>query len=167
MKCLFKQFSTANTIICKSFVFRCKERELSAPENERQHVCHIETLFLPSLTYSEKGHSIFYLILPPSFHPSLHPSIPLWTHCTHPPSLHPLSLPAGLWTHCGAWGQCCGQPTLCSHGWAGCEWGRLARWTKQVYDWEAWAVKGEFLTHGNVAFGANSGLELSQETFSA
>lgn len=37
--------------------------------------------------------------------------------------------------------------------------------TKQVYESEAWAVKGEFLIQVNVAFGANSGLELSQETF--
>lgn len=34
--------------------------------------------------------------------------------------------------------------------------------TKQVYDLEAWAVKGKFLIQVNVAFGTNSGLELSQ-----
>lgn len=37
--------------------------------------------------------------------------------------------------------------------------------TKQVYDSEAWAVKGEFLIQVNVASGANSGLERSQGTF--
>lgn len=37
--------------------------------------------------------------------------------------------------------------------------------TKQVYDSEAWAVKGEFLIQVYVAFEANSSLEPSQETF--
>lgn len=44
----------------------------------------------------------------------------------------------------------------------------LALPTKQVYDWEAGAVKGEFLTPGDAASGGEQrGLDPSQETFTA
>lgn len=91
------------------------------------HVCHLETLLPSLLTHPEKGHAIIYLIPPPI------PSFPFSSfplHAPNHPPTQPASQPAGLWTHCGAWGQYCGQPALCSHGWAESEWGRLARWNQ-------------------------------------
>lgn len=110
--------------IILSFVFTiksvdggcCKERgTLSLGKIKGHRVCHLETLLPSLLTHPEKGQAIIYLI------PLLLLLLPLLL------SSPPCTQPAGLWTHCGAWGQCCGQPALCPHGWAESEWGRLAR----------------------------------------
>lgn len=112
-------FCTQQThYIILSFVFTMKSMGSKLRKIKGHRVCHLETLLPSLLTHPEKGHAIIYLIPPPS------------RRLSSPSCTHPASQPAGLWTHCGAWGQYCGQPALCSHGWAESEWGRLARWNQ-------------------------------------
>lgn len=154
--------------IILSFVFTIKSMGSELRKIKGHHVCHLKTLLPSLLTHPEKGHTIIYLI-PPPFSLLSSPA------CNYPPT-HPASQPAS---------QPSSQPAS-QAGYehiAGPEGSTVDNlhcvhmaeqraseedWhaeTKQVYDSKAWAVKGEFLIQVNAAFGANRGLELSQETF--
>lgn len=93
-----------------SFVFITKTKR----KTKGHCVSILKTLPLSLLAHPEKGRATVYLIPPSSVHACI----------------HPFAQPDGLWAHCGAWGQCCGQAAPCSHGWAERQRGRLAHWTQ-------------------------------------
>lgn len=150
-------FCTQQTYyIILSFVFTIKSMGSKLRKIKGHRVCHLETLLPSLLTHPEKGHAIIYLIPPPS----LLLSSPSCTHLVSQPASQP-----GYEHIAGPEGSTVDN-LRCVH--MAEQRASEEDWhaeTKQVYDSEAWAVKGEFLIQVNVAFGANSGLELSQETF--
>lgn len=160
---LITQFLLAFSALSKlnytslSFVFTLKSVGSKLWKIKGHRVCHLEALLPSLLTHPEKGHAIIYLIPPLSLLLSS-PS------CTRPASQH--SQPG--YEHIAGPEGSRVDNLRCVHmaeqGASEEDWHAE---TKQVYDSEAWAVKGEFLIQVNVGFGANSGLELSQETFTA